>query len=156
MKIIFLDFDGVLNTAEDYESPGYRTSFLNEEKIVLLKEIVVETGTFLVLSTSWKAYWRAEYDLCPVEGKYIVDTLAKHGLSIFDKTEDLAFDEEIRVLEINRWLKDRRVGNYIALDDMELPLPKAHFVQTNPVTGLTADDVRRAVALLNKGTEKND
>ena len=46
MKVIFLDIDGVLN----YNG----SSFLSEDKIILLRNILRRTGAKLVLSSSWR------------------------------------------------------------------------------------------------------
>lgn len=59
-KIIFLDFDGVLNTArwhsqanEDEQKDEYGDSF-DPEAVTNLAKIIEETGADIVVSSSWK------------------------------------------------------------------------------------------------------
>ena len=52
MKIIFLDFDGVLNSERYFRSYGAEGLALNPDNLCFLKEIVVATGAKIVLSTS--------------------------------------------------------------------------------------------------------
>ena len=47
MKIIFLDFDGVITTEASY-------SRLDLEKMKLVKKICDETGAKIVISSSWR------------------------------------------------------------------------------------------------------
>lgn len=49
MKVIFLDFDGVMNTFND--------KILQDDKLALLAEIVDKTQAKIVLSTSWREHW---------------------------------------------------------------------------------------------------
>lgn len=59
MKIIFLDFDGVLNSASYcrlHREPGV---LLDPTRMALLRRIIETTGAEIVLSTSWKEHWEA-------------------------------------------------------------------------------------------------
>ena len=50
MKVIFLDVDGVLNSAQD----GYSIRLKTDSHLKLLQYIVKETGAKIVLSSSWR------------------------------------------------------------------------------------------------------
>ena len=69
MKVIFLDFDGVLNSDTYYEEHNWSAPFIDESRLVLLKRIVDATDAKIVLSTSWKMYWEKDPALCKSEGK---------------------------------------------------------------------------------------
>lgn len=46
MKVIFLDFDGVITSKNGYS--------LDPEKMELVKRICDETGAYIVVSSSWR------------------------------------------------------------------------------------------------------
>jgi hypothetical protein len=56
--------------------------------------------------------------------------------------------------EINGWLSEHRrsVAQYAILDDVNdmLPEQQSHFVQINPVVGITEQDAEEIIAILNK------
>jgi hypothetical protein len=56
MKVIFLDIDGVLNTTSTTEMFEEYT-FVEDEKVQLLKQLVTRTGAKIVLSSSWRYGW---------------------------------------------------------------------------------------------------
>lgn len=53
----------------------------------------------------------------------------------------------------DRWLVKHgmNVSHYVIIDDMDnmLPEQQAHFVQTNPEGGITIDDTKRIIEILN-------
>ena len=53
MKVIFLDFDGVLNSAKSPADSGTDGLVIESGKMELLKQIVDATGAEIVLSTSY-------------------------------------------------------------------------------------------------------
>jgi hypothetical protein len=59
VKLIFLDFDGVLNTSkyiasvkDDYDDAAH----IDPKKVALVNFIVTETGAKVVVSSSWRKY----------------------------------------------------------------------------------------------------
>lgn len=153
MKVIFLDFDGVLNSDTYYEEHNWSAPFIDESRLVLLKRIVDATDAKIVLSTSWKMYWEKDPALCKSEGKYINEVFAKYGMYIYDKTIDIDYDAECRVDEINDWFDQNQVDKYVAIDDMNLKLPVEHFVRTKAhILGIDEENVQRVISLLNEGS----
>ena len=58
MKIVFLDFDGVLNSViYDRERDKSTNTNIDESRVCLLKQIIDETNAKIVLSTSWRRHW---------------------------------------------------------------------------------------------------
>jgi len=58
MKVIFLDFDGVLNSVKyDRKRDWNKLTFIDESRLPLLKQIVDSTGAVIVLSTTWRNHW---------------------------------------------------------------------------------------------------
>lgn len=138
MKVIFLDFDGVLHTHADAKENEFN-------KIHLLERLVRETGAKIVVSSDWRFSWPPEdikSHLLPTLSDYII------GETICDITPSRAY-------EIYSWLLDNDVDRFVILDDIEVcsrtndeyGLIK-NFVRTNPETALTDEDVDKAIQIL--------
>lgn len=142
-KIIFLDCDGVI-------SPFSTGKCFAPDKMALLKKIVTATNAKIVLSTSWRT---TEFGR-----KEVGKNLVLNGLPMFiDITPDKRAVS--RSQEILMWLRlceeEMDVVNFVALDDINLPAVAPdrdffarHAVVTNGNTGLTEEDVAKAIELL--------
>ena len=151
MKVIFLDFDGVLNSAKyllNHEGYGV---VIDPERMRLLKQIVDTTGARVVLSTSWREHWEKDPTKCNNTGVLINDIFGNCGLQIWDKTPELHTRREI---EIKSWLdKHPEVKNFVVLDDRLLSAPylNGHAIKTsNYFDGLDELDVQKAIDILNR------
>ena len=83
MKIIFLDIDGVLNSAAYRSQLGMRyfSEIIDRRKMPLLQKIVKETDAQIVLTSTWRKFWNpGEKQLDPA-GQYIHDILITHNKS---------------------------------------------------------------------------
>ena len=147
MKIIFLDFDGVITT---YKS-GYK---IDPEKVELLLKIVEETGAKIVITSSWRSYNIEETrkklgDLSFM--KYVIDVTPR--LNYRDSDGD--YWSVARGTEIHHWMMKHGddVDNYVILDDEEdmLISQNSHFVLTDIYTGLSEEHVQKAIEILNGG-----
>lgn len=155
MKVIFLDFDGVLNSVA-YERTRIDgdTGNLDETRFPLLKRIVDETQAVLVLSTSWRYHWEKDETLCDSVGLWLNGIFAKHGLIIYGKTPQLGFRNGRRA-EILAWLADsaERIERFVILDDDAFGWEDlgARLVKTSPYVGrgLEEEHVKKAIELLN-------
>jgi hypothetical protein len=145
MNVLFLDIDGVLNNLAMYKCPN--TVWRSKQSDIImdlgnmqcLKELVFMTGCKIVLSTSWRTlgnrirYVFQEADLPPIE----------------DATPVLGMNA--RAKEIQQYLLEHpEVDRYVILDDCDV-FPgdmHNHLVLTNPMVGLTMEDVRQACAIL--------
>lgn len=139
MKVIFLDVDGVLITGQiDWKTP-------NPECIANLNLLIERTGAQIVVSSCWRS------------GRTLLelrDLFHQWGVRgpVIGRTDEFM---EWRGLEIAQWLKERArergdVGSFVIIDDdadMGDLLPK--LVQTKFHTGLTAEDVQKAIDILN-------
>ena len=57
IKVVFLDFDGVLNSKEFFKSPRHEESeagALDPEAIARLNRLLAATGAVVVISSSWR------------------------------------------------------------------------------------------------------
>lgn len=154
MKVIFLDFDGVLNSkAYDKTRDFGDKTFIDETRLPLLKQIVDKTNAKIVLSTSWRSHWAKDDALCDEVGMYINELFSKYGLKIYDKTSCELFGYE-RKNEILDWIKHSKesIENFIILDDCAFGWEELsdNLVKTSPTfgQGLEPEHVERCVFIL--------
>lgn len=165
-KVLFLDIDGVLNTERQHDhcveaGVAYVDNFgyaFDPEAVANLKKIVDETGTDIVISSSWK-FW----GLSTMQKLWV-----SRGLpgKVIDATPNNVSDEMLLSVdlslmdmpagkgsEIKEWLSTsgQEVTHYAILDDMDdmLPEQQSHFVQTDPRVGITEDDANHVISILN-------
>ena len=119
MKVIFLDVDGVLNSAQD----GYSIRLKTDSHLKILQYIVKETGAKIVLSSSWRIGFTPA-------SKNLLARFKEYGLEIMDCTPEMS--DLCRGDEIRKWLNDTdyTVENFVILDD---EANMAEFAETNLV-----------------------
>jgi len=151
-KLIFLDFDGVLNRCEPEGWMITRTASGLEHGLVdNVAKLVFLTGAKVVVSSTW----REMYSL-----KRLQKLLEDHGLHkrhVVDVTPDLPFTT--RGFEIAAFLAKKRVAQptqFVVLDDndfgrFDMDPVRAHLVRTEAQNGFTEKDIDRAQALLTTG-----
>ena len=161
-KIIFLDIDGVLSPRwwdSDKQSDNYGRLF-DAKAVANLSKIIEETEADIVISSSWKNIGLVELQnmwrdrglpgkIVDITPDYMSDELLLNA-DMNDTDIDSLY---IRGMEIKGWLVlyGDDVSNYVIIDDMDdiLSEQQTHFVQTDPEFGITNDDVKRVVHLLN-------
>ncbi len=152
MKIIFLDFDGVLNSNAYTPDDAAAEGNLDKSRFPLLKELVDKTGAEIVLSTTWRKNWDRDESRCNEKGLAINRTFAEFGLSIFDKTPELEYTR--RAEEIELWLDKHKdcVEAFVILDDEFWGWGKLQdkLVRTSPRIGkgLEAHHIEKAIGIL--------
>ncbi len=165
-KIIFLDFDGVLNSGDNSEVLSslaidsgplrhrFYTGVVFDERCVRwLQWIVDKTNCKIVISSSW----RLHYELG--EMKRIWGELDLPG-EIIDYTpfyNDLLVDDGGQIMrnfergkEIQMWVDAYKPIRYCIVDDEYDILFEQCFVQTDPEFGLTSETSKLVVEYLNK------
>lgn len=151
LKVIFLDFDGVLNSAKYLLGRENFGVVIDPARMILLRRIVEATGAKIVLSTSWREHWSKGLPECDSTGIFINDIFGKYGLRIWDKTPELHARREA---EIKSWLDEHpEVKSFVVLDDRLLSADylNGHFIKTsNYFDGLDEEDVRKAIDILNR------
>lgn len=155
MKVIFLDFDGVLNSAKYRESvEDYHSNFVDERKLEMLADFVREVNAEIVLSTQWRLHWNEDDTQEHPDGYRINELFAKYGMKIYSKTESFGNN---RNLEVADWLARHEVENYVIFDDFDFfwsEVNRAHFVKTNDAKdGLTEYEIGTARLIFNKNKE---
>ena len=156
MKIVFLDVDGVLNSEKSHSlqdnNQHWTWNEVAEMHLVLLKEIIEETGAKIVLSSSWRLYHPFHTGHKTITDglmKVLVDKLNNFGLSILDVTPEIP--NVIRGVEVATWLDEHLdIENYVILDDDAdfLEEQKEHFIHTTFKNGLTEELAKKAIEIV--------
>lgn len=152
MKVIFLDVDGVLNSKDWLENNRVKTeNSVNPGKVKLLAEIVKNTNTTVVLSSTWR--YIPEHPMF----SYLVDTLGQNRIKIHSFTPKLDGD---RPKEIKEWIeKQTEEVQFISIEDdfseedyrkygIEDRLVKTSYY--GEYGGLQRNHVEQAIQLLNE------
>lgn len=149
MKVIFVDFDGVLNTEKYVLKFAEFGLILDPARMQLLKRIVDATDAKIVLSTTWREHWDSKPDECDNIGVQMNEIFKEHGLSIFSKTPFISRNRED---EIEAWLGENpQVENFVVLDDrfLDSEAIRGHFVKTSGYSsGLNSECTQKAIEIL--------
>lgn len=171
MKVIFLDIDGVLNSEEtfkqialEYQKTNKARIEIEEEKIEYLREIAEQTDAKIVLSSSWRIFFKSiNNEIIPLtnRAKALTKLLAKHNVFIYDITPKNASRK--REDEINDYLKSHNVENFIIIDDEIEHLESFYgnnmiktnfFSSTEESGGLCKKHIKLAIEMLNNKDKK--
>ena len=157
MKILFLDFDGVVSTFE-------KCWRLDEEKLSLLKEIIDNTNAKIVVSSSWKVgYNDVDNFIETLGGRRESETIKNNGNmyqwfcnNIYDITDS---NGSWRGDEIQRWIDahEEEIESYAILDDDSDMRENQlfNFVQTDGYEGITSREVKLCIKILNNERIQN-
>jgi len=147
MKIIFLDFDGVLNRFDEPES----LRALSKTCMVHMNTLVEKTDSSIVVSSVWRLL-RTVADLRGI----MVNAGFKFPAKVIGKTPRLKYDpltHPERGEEIDAWMKTypKEIETFVILDDDSDMHPHMDkLVQTDSNIGLTPEDVEKCVKILLK------
>lgn len=148
MKVVFLDYDGVVNTPMwKSDSPVCNFAFPSDntvnnfQAVQWLSEFCQKFGYDIVVTSSWRR--KDNFPECLKNGGL------RDGINILGHTEYLdKVDWRIkRGSEIEKYLKDHpEITHYLIIDDENIALEcqKLHFVQTNPNVGFMLNDFDKA------------
>ena len=153
-SIIFLDFDGVLNT-EQYQSrlavdgkpkKDAWGPLFDPRAVGNLRKIIESTRASIVISSSWRyihrlGSLRMMWEIRELPGE-ILDTLPC-GATYISRGED-----------IDSWLNQHGQPNYVIIDDLDDFYPSQHdrYIEINPIVGISTVDVEKAITILNRQT----
>lgn len=155
MKVIFLDFDGVITTHKSQ----YR---LDKDKMELVKRICDETDAYIVISSSWRRFtledtikditdtskWGVTIPFFPIER--VVGVTSR--MFSFKGGDNKYYYRVPRGVEIKRYLDEHEdIDKYVIFDDdSDMLIPQApYFIQTDAIEGLSELDAEKAITILN-------
>lgn len=177
MNIVFLDVDGEL-TYSDYDNK--ETANIDVEKVKLLKEICDKTNAKVVISSSWRG-WEG---YTPRIYHILIDILTSNDIEVLGDTPHLPTEFENRselpkilsmddmaklklkhgtgrAAEIQKWISEHDVDNYVILDDEDFDWSDygydKHWVQPTWFGdgGLKREHVDKAIEILRGETNDN-
>jgi hypothetical protein len=134
MKVIFLDFDGVLVTVHD------RYTNASPYCVAMLNDITNQTDAKIVVSSSWR---------CGSTVAELTDTLQRWGVTgeVIGKTPLLRGKK--RGYEIQAWLDEHPVKSFVILDDdSDMAHLKSSLVKCHSHHGIDTKQVAKALKVL--------
>lgn len=142
MKIIFLDFDGVLNNPGCYAQASGERVPADPNAVAAINHLIEKTGAIVVVSSTWRymgiMHCRENLNRWGVNGDVIGVTPRLEHVN--------------RGAEIDKWLKDyerEAVDSFVIIDDdADMEPHMERLVRTNGRVGMTMADAERAIALL--------
>mgnify|MGYP003301088629 FL=1 len=151
-KILFLDFDGVLNTEHyqgllQYQGKPWQDeygAFFDPKAVKQLKRIIDATDADIVVESSWK-YLGLDAMKELWEVRNLPGTIIDITPSLLGKNKGV---------EIASWLSKyaKQDIRFVIIDDeyviLDSQLP--HFILTNPYEGITEEQANRAISMLNE------
>lgn len=161
-KVLFLDIDGVLNSNfwnDNHQREISDGTLIDEKKIKLLAYLVKKTNSKIILHSGWRTWFDSELKPLRIEAERLIELLEKEDLHIDGLTPDLTTEEirkakkfsMVKADEILLWLKSHNdVSGWVVLDDLDLHNDQVaqHQVKPDQATGLTVEDVEKAVKIL--------
>jgi hypothetical protein len=158
VKLIFLDIDGVLNSAATFQAlaeghgchaNGFRA--MCPEMVARANRLIRESGAHVVVSSSWRGTVTSTGQILRNNGLKcrVIGCTPRLGREVV--IDDKVYLEGERGHEIQAWLDwyRRPVESLVILDDGDdMAHLKDRLVQTDWAVGLQDADVERALALL--------
>ena len=168
-KIIFLDFDGVLNTEHyqgllQYQGKSWQDecgAFFDPNAVKQLKRIIDATNADIVVESSWKYHgldaMKELWEVRNLPGRIIditPSTISDEYLLSSDLENIHPSLLHCKGVEIASWLSKYETQDfrYVIIDDeyviLDSQLP--YFILINPYEGITEEQVNQAISILNE------
>jgi hypothetical protein len=149
-KVIFLDIDGPLATDEcgslRIEKFGVKIYLWNEKCCNVLNEILNETGAEIVLSSDWRRHFNLEQ----LDEIFKMNNIVKSPIAVIDQDKyrlSSRIDVD-RIYQIDRFLKNNSIKNWVSVDDLDLKSDLViNFVHVETEFGLSANGVKEKLIL---------
>ena len=148
--VIFLDFDGVLNTEQcqaqlAIDSKPTKDAWgplFDPRAVANLRKILDVTCAGIVISSSW----RYAYDLGSLRMMWKVRELPGEILDMIPRGATYISRGE----DIECWLDRNGRPDYVIIDDIDDFFTSQHdrYVETNPIVGITEPNAQKAIEIL--------
>lgn len=174
--LIFLDFDGVLNTenhfakmtVEGVPTRDYYGPKFDPKAVANLLKIIEATDAWIIVSSSWRYMGLKELQRMWTD-RHLPGWIA--GITPLHTDDEKLLETDLRQLdEVTPEMFSSSRGNeikayfnempgnssdaqrYVILDDLNevLPEQESHFIRINPIVGITEEDVERAIEIINQ------
>jgi hypothetical protein len=156
-NVIFLDIDGVLATNKQFmlnrkkfqdkheEAKELNIPYPFDQKCVkIFNEILKETEADIVLTSDWRLFW----DLEKLNRIFKFNKIIKSPIAITSKTKAISMSnlELNRTKQIEEFLDNNTVLNYVVVDDLHLDLYLTEkFVKTKDLQGLKESNIKEKI-----------
>lgn len=140
-RLVFLDFDGVLNCEQSTQELGTRYRFARS-CVAALNLALRQSDARIVITSSWRENWTLRDN---------AEFLERDGVlsgRVLGKTPSLRAE---RGFEIDTWLRAAPypVESFVILDDRsDMAMHRGRLIQIDPQVGLTGTQARQAIELL--------
>jgi hypothetical protein len=141
-QIVFLDFDGVLNSDLSMSEIGTRYRFA-PSCVAALNSMLLQSGAHIVITSSWRQNFALREN---------AQFLERDGVISGRVVGQTPWLERERGAEIDAWLRHVpfAVSSFVILDDRnDMAMHSQRLIRVNPSAGLSPMHVRRALATLN-------
>ena len=166
-KLVFLDFDGVLNSSE-FAAHQYQNDesaqdsmgldLFDPKTVECMNHIIDATGAKIIVTSSWRYLGLAKLqklwkerglhgEIIGMTSLHVVDELIlEKGMEWLERE----MNGSPRSEEIAHWLKSYDINaKYVILDDLPMPEDiQSHAIQVNPKFGLSDQHVKQAIEIL--------
>ena len=140
-RIVFLDFDGVLNSEQSTQQLGTRYRFARSS-VETLNGVLRQSEARIVITSSWRENWSLRENAEFLERDGVLPS------RVVGKTPTLGQE---RGLEIEAWLRavPYTVASFVILDDRDdMAMHRERLVQVSPQVGVSLAQAQRAIELL--------
>ena len=140
-RLVFLDFDGVLNCDRSRQELGTKYRFARSS-VAALNLVLRQTGAFIVITSSWRDSWSLRDN---------AEFLERDGILSGRVVGKTPTSERERGVEIDAWLRSvpYPVESFVILDDREdMGTHRKRLIRVDPEVGLGEVQARRAISLL--------
>lgn len=145
MKVVFLDFDGVINSLQwiKNENNEWKCKYsANIQSIQWISEFCEKYNYKVIISSTWR------YDGLEKCKKYLYDNSFRRSIDIIDTTPIL---HTKRGDEITEWLSKHPVEKYIIFDDdSDMTIHMNRLIKSNCFVGFTYKEYLEAEKLENQ------
>src|SRR5258708_4514770 len=140
-RVVFLDFDGVLNSDHSVAQLGTRYRFW-PPSITALNSVLQTSGALIVITSTWREHWTLSENAAALERDGVLTN------RVVGKTSASGGE---RGLEINSWLMNVPyiVDSFVIFDDRDdMAMHRGRLVKINPQVGLGVANAQRAIELI--------
>lgn len=140
-KVVFLDFDGVLNCDVSICQLGTRYKFW-PASIKALNQLLVDSGARVVISSTWREHWTLSENAASLQQAGLLPGRVVGKTSVSGRE---------RGIEIDSWLRSvpYSVQSFVILDDKDdLAMHRQRLVRVDSTTGLSMKETQQALEIL--------
>lgn len=148
MKVLFLDIDGVLNGNRRLDNDWFG---IDADKCAILNRFLrTHPDVMIVISSAWKSMvYQGHMTVKGFELMLIACGLDCQGRVLACTRPSRGYGMDQRVEEIQEYIEGFKIKQYAVLDD--LPLEITNLVQTNPMKGISIDNIVALKHIFNGG-----